>query len=62
VLIWQTYWAVATARKTAWGTRSGRLDDGHGFRIIGTIGRPQESGIPICTDVERVGHAGLQAA
>jgi hyaluronan synthase len=62
VLIWQTYWAVATARKTAWGTRAGRLDDGNGFRIIGTIGRPQESGIPICTDVEHVGRAGLQAA
>ena len=26
VLIWQTYWAVATARKTAWGTRAGRED------------------------------------
>ena len=24
VLIWQTYWAVVTARRTAWGTRSGR--------------------------------------
>jgi hyaluronan synthase len=62
VLIWQTYWAVATARKTAWGTRSGRVDDGNGFRIIGTIGRPQEAGIPICAEVERVGHTGLQAA
>jgi len=64
VLIWQTYWAVATARKTAWGTRSGRIDDGNGFRIIGTIGRPQEAGIPICENVEHVGHAGsgLRAA
>ena len=55
VLIWQTYWAIATARKTAWGTRSGRADDGLGFRIIGTIGSPQPSGIPICADVEHIG-------
>jgi hyaluronan synthase len=55
VLIWQTYWAIATARKTAWGTRSGRADDGLGFRIIGTIGSPQPSGIPLCTEVERIG-------
>jgi hyaluronan synthase len=55
VLIWQTYWAIATARKTAWGTRSGRADDGLGFRIIGTIGSPQPSGIPLCVEVERIG-------
>jgi hyaluronan synthase len=54
VLIWQTYWAVATARKTAWGTRAGRVDDGGGFRIIGTIGQPQESGIPVCDMCEHV--------
>ncbi len=46
VLIWQTYWAIATARKTAWGTRSGRADDGLGFRIIGTIGSPAAVGHP----------------
>jgi hyaluronan synthase len=57
VLIWQTYWAIATARKTAWGTRSGRADDGLGFRIIGTIGSPQPSGIPVCAEVERIGAA-----
>ena len=57
VLIWQTYWAIATARKTAWGTRSGRVDDGLGFRIIGTIGSPQPSGIPVCDDVEQIGAA-----
>jgi hyaluronan synthase len=57
VLIWQTYWAIATARKTAWGTRSGRADDGLGFRIIGTIGTPQPSGIPLCAEVERIGAA-----
>jgi len=57
VLIWQTYWAIATARKTAWGTRSGRADDGLGFRIIGTIGSPQPSGIPVCNEVERIGAA-----
>ena len=55
VLIWQTYWAIATARKTAWGTRSGRADDGLGFRIIGTIGSPQPSGIPVCDEVEHIG-------
>src|SRR6478609_9755015 len=55
VLIWQTYWAIATARKTAWGTGSGRVDDGLGFRIIGTIGSPQPSGIPLCDEVERIG-------
>ena len=66
VLIWQTYWAVATARKTAWGTRAGRADDGLGFRIIGTIGRPEDAGIPLCERVERVGDdqriAALRAA
>jgi hyaluronan synthase len=55
VLIWQTYWAIATARKTAWGTRSGRADDGLGFRIIGTIGSPSPSGIPLCDEVEHIG-------
>jgi len=48
---------MLTARKTAWGTRSGRVDDGLGFRIIGTIGSPQPSGIPVCTEVERIGAA-----
>ena len=62
VLIWQTYWAIATARKTAWGTRSGRVDDGRGFRIIGTIGSPQPSGIPVCAEVEHIGAARPPAA
>ena len=62
VLIWQTYWAIATARKTAWGTRSGRADDGLGFRIIGTIGSPQPSGIPVCAEVERIGAAAPAAS
>jgi hyaluronan synthase len=63
VLIWQTYWALATARKTAWGTRAGRTDDGRGFRIIATIGNPQEAGIPVCDDCERViGEPAVQAA
>jgi hyaluronan synthase len=52
VLIWQTYWAIATARKTAWGTRSGRADDGKGFRIIGLVGEAMQTGIPLCADVE----------
>ena len=57
VLIWQTYWAIATAAPDAWGTRSGRVDDGAGLRIIGTIGSPQPSGIPVCDDVEQIGAA-----
>jgi hypothetical protein len=54
VLCWQTYWAVATARRTAWGTRAGRADDGRGFRIIGTIGSPNAINIPLCAHVVRV--------
>lgn len=54
VLCWQTYWAAATARRTAWGTRAGRADDGRGFRIIGTIGSPNAINIPLCADVVRV--------
>ena len=40
----------------------GRVDDGLGFRIIGTIGSPQPSGIPLCTEVERIGAAAAAAA
>lgn len=47
VLIWQTYWAIATSRRTAWGTRAGRADDGNGFRLIGLIGMPGDAGIPV---------------
>jgi hyaluronan synthase len=54
VLIWQTYWAVITARRTAWGTRSGRADDGHGFRIIGRIGETDLVGIPLCKQAELI--------
>jgi hypothetical protein len=54
VLIWQTYWAVVTARRTAWGTRSGRLDDGNGFRIIGRIGDCDLVGIPLCREAELI--------
>ena len=54
VLIWQTYWALATARKTAWGTRAGRADDGLGFRIIGQIGPVASAGIPVCEHAELV--------
>ena len=31
------------------------LFDGLGFRIIGTIGSPQPSGIPLCAEVEHIG-------
>lgn len=61
VLIWQTYWAIGTSRRTQWGTRSGLADDGGGFRLIGLIGRPGDSGIPIARDAE-VLPAGLVAA
>jgi hyaluronan synthase len=54
VLIWQTYWAIATARRTSWGTRAGREDDGGGLRIIDLIGSPGEVGIPIEVDELRV--------
>jgi hyaluronan synthase len=48
ILVWQTYWAVVTARKTAWGTRAGRVDDGGGLRIIEVIGAtPSGVGIPV---------------
>jgi hyaluronan synthase len=47
ILVWQTYWAVLTARKTSWGTRAGLVDDGGGLRIIDLIGAPGPVGIPI---------------
>jgi hyaluronan synthase len=50
VLIWQTYWAIATARRTAWGTRAGLKDDGNGLRIIDHIGTLGPIGIPIEAD------------
>ena len=46
VLIWQTYWAIATARKTAWGTRSGprrrraRLPHHRHDRLAAAVGHP----------------------
>lgn len=43
------------------GTRSGLADDGGGFRLIGLIGRPGDSGIPVARDAEVV-PAGLVAA
>jgi len=52
VLIWQTYWAILSSRRTQWGTRAGRADDGAGLRIIGLIGRPGPSGIPVSLDAE----------
>jgi len=54
VLIWQTYWALLTARRTQWGTRAGLADDGGGFRIIGLIGSPGQPGIPFCPQLEIV--------
>ena len=54
VLIWQTYWAILSSRRTQWGTRAGRVDDGAGLRIIGLIGLPGNSGIPVSQDVEIV--------
>jgi hyaluronan synthase len=57
VLIWQTYWAILSSRRTAWGTRSGVADDGTGLRIIGLIGRPGPAGIPVDGNAEVVAPA-----
>jgi len=62
VLIWQTYWAILSSRRTQWGTRAGRADDGGGLRIIGLIGRPGPAGIPVSHDAEILHPALPQAA
>ena len=62
VLIWQTYWAILSSRRTQWGTRAGLADDGAGLRIIGLIGLPGNAGIPVSHDAEILRPALPQAA
>lgn len=46
VMIWQTYWAIATSRRTGWGTRDAGETSGE-LTVIDTVGTPNPCGIPM---------------